>query len=95
MTVFGPGYNIDTFEVGPCEIVLIPSAYFHYIENLNDSEDMQFAIFFNNERPKDIGLSGAFRAYSNEVLGSIIGPEPKILDVLSKYQKDLFVVAGG
>jgi hypothetical protein len=54
---------------------------------------MQFAIFFNNERPKDIGLSGAFLAFSNEVLGSILGLDPKILDVLPNYQKDLFVVA--
>ena len=41
---------------------------------------MQFAIFFNNERPEDIGLSGAFGAYSNQVLGSIFGLEPKILE---------------
>ena len=95
MTTFGPGDNIDTFEVGPGEIVFIPPAYFHYIENLSNSEDMQFAIFFNNERPDDIGLSGAFGAYSNQVLGSIFGLEPKILDVLPKYQEDLFVVAGG
>jgi oxalate decarboxylase len=46
MTIFGPGDNIDTFEVGPGEIVFIPPAYFHYIENLSNSEDMQFAIFF-------------------------------------------------
>jgi oxalate decarboxylase/phosphoglucose isomerase-like protein (cupin superfamily) len=61
MTVFGLGDNIDTFEVGPGEIVFILSAYFHYIENLSDSEDMQFAIFFNNERSHNIGLSGGLR----------------------------------
>jgi oxalate decarboxylase len=94
MTVFSPGDNVDTFEVGPGEIVFIPSAYFHYIENVNASEDMQFAVFFNHERPEDIGISGAFGAYSNEVLGSIFGLQPKILDALPKYQEDLFVVAG-
>jgi hypothetical protein len=47
------------------------------------------------KRPDDIGLSGAFGAFSNQVLGSIFGLEPKILDVLPKYQEDLFVVAGG
>jgi oxalate decarboxylase len=95
MTIFSPGDNVDTFEVGPGEIVFIPPAYFHYIENLNGSEDMQFAVFFNHERPEDIGLSGAFGAYSNEVLGSIFGLQPKVLDSLPKYQEDLFVVAGG
>jgi oxalate decarboxylase len=87
---------VDSFEVGPGEIVFIPSAYFHYIENIseNASEDMQFAVFFKDERPEDIGISGAFGAYSNEVLGSIFGLQPKILDALPKYQEDLFVVAG-
>jgi oxalate decarboxylase len=95
MTVFSPGDNIDTFEVGPGEIVFIPPAYFHYIENVNADEDLQFAVFFNHERPEDIGLSGAFGAYSNEVLGSVFGLQPKVLDSLPKYQEDLFVVAGG
>ena len=94
MTIFSPGDNVDTFEVGPGEIVFIPSAYFHYIENVNTSEDMQFAVFFDDERPEDKD-SGAFGAYSNEVLGSVFGLQPKVLDSLPKYQEDLFVVAGG
>jgi len=95
MTIFSPGDIVDTFEVGPGEIVFIPSAYFHYIENLDDSDDMQFAVFFNHERPEDIGISGAFGAYSNEVLGSIFGLQPKVLKSLPKYQEDLFVVSAG
>ena len=95
MTIFSPGDTVDTFEVGPGEIVFIPSAYFHYIENLDDSDDMQFAVFFNHERPEDIGISGAFGAYSNEVLGSIFGLQPKTLESLPKYQEDLFVVSAG
>jgi oxalate decarboxylase len=67
MTIFCPGDDIDTFEVGPGEIVFIPSAYFHYIENVSPNKDMQFAVFFNHERPEDIGISGVFGAYSNEV----------------------------
>lgn len=95
MTIFSPGDTVDTFEVGPGEIVFIPSAYFHYIENMDDSEDMQFAVFFNHERPEDIGISGALGAYSNEALGSIFGLQPKILETLPKYQEDLFVVSAG
>ena len=95
MTIFSPGDHVDTFEVGPGEIVFIPSVYFHYIENVNANEDMQFAVFFNHEQPEDIGISGALGAYSNDILGSIFGLEPKILDALPKYQEDLFVVAGG
>jgi oxalate decarboxylase/phosphoglucose isomerase-like protein (cupin superfamily) len=57
-----PEDNVGTFEIGPGEIVFIPSAYFHYIENVNTSQDMQFAVFFNHERPEDICISGAFGA---------------------------------
>ena len=42
-----------------------------------------------------MGLSGAFHAFSNEELGSILGLEPKILHVLPDYKNDLFVVAIG
>jgi oxalate decarboxylase len=95
MTIFSPGDKVNTFEVGPNEIVFVPPAYFHYIENVNSNEDMQFAVFFNHEMPEDIGISGAFGAYSNEVLGSMFGLDSKILDSLPKYQEDVFVVAGG
>lgn len=95
MTIFSPGDQVDTFEVGSGEVVFIPPAYFHYIENVNTNEEMKFAVFFNHERPEDIGISGALGAYSNDVLGSIFGVEPKTLDGLPKYQEDLFVVAGG
>jgi len=95
MTIFSPGDNVDTFEVGANEIVFIPPGYFHYIENVNSNEDMQFAVFFNDERPEDIGITGAFGAYSNEVLGSLFSIESRVLDSLPKYQEDLFVVAGG
>ena len=36
-----------------------------------------------------------FVPFSNEVLGSILGLEPKILHVLPDYKNDLFVVAIG
>jgi oxalate decarboxylase/phosphoglucose isomerase-like protein (cupin superfamily) len=37
MIIFGPGDTLDTFEVGPGEIVFIPPGYFHYIENIDDN----------------------------------------------------------
>ncbi|HYY51201.1 MAG TPA: hypothetical protein VE643_10035 [Nitrososphaeraceae archaeon] len=37
MIIFGPGDTLDTFEVGPGEIVFIPPDYFHYIENIDDN----------------------------------------------------------
>jgi oxalate decarboxylase len=77
MTIFSPGGDIDTFEVGPDQIVFIPTAYFHYIENIGD-EELHFAVFFSCEKPQDIGISGAFGSYSNEVLGAVFDVDPKI-----------------
>src|ERR687883_262262 len=96
MIIFGPDDTLDSFEVAPGEIVFIPPAYFHYIENIGDNDDdMQFAIFFNNERPEDLGISGSFGAYSNDILASVFGIQTTLLASLPKYQEDLFIVAGG
>jgi oxalate decarboxylase len=94
MTIFSPGGDIDTFEVGSDQIVFIPTAYFHYIENIGD-EELHFAVFFSHEKPQDIGISGAFGSYSSEVLGAVFNVNPKIFESLPKYQEDLLVVAGG
>jgi oxalate decarboxylase len=94
MTIFSPGGDIDTFEVGPDQLVFIPTAYFHYIENIGD-EELHFAVFFSHEKPQDIGISGAFGSYSNEVLGAVFNINPKIFESLPKYQEDLLVVGGG
>ena len=94
MTIFGPGDSVGTFEVGPGESVLSPPAYFHYIENIDTDDDMQFAIFFNNERPEDLGISGSFGAYSNDVMASVFGVQSTILNSIPKYQEDLFIVEG-
>jgi oxalate decarboxylase len=94
MIIFSPGGDIDAFEVGPDQIVFIPTAYFHYIENIGD-EELHFAVFFSHEKPQDIGISGAFGSYSNEVLGAVFNVNPKIFESLPKYQEDLLVVAGG
>jgi hypothetical protein len=66
----------------------------HYIENIGD-EELHFTIFFSHEKPQDIGISGAFGSYSNEVLGAVFYVNPRIFESLPKYQEDLLVVAGG
>jgi oxalate decarboxylase len=95
MTILSPGGKVDTFEVGAGEIVFIPPAYFHYIENIDVENNTHFVVFFGHERPEDIGISGALSAYSNEVLSAIFGTDPKIFDSLARVQEDVFVVTGG
>jgi oxalate decarboxylase len=95
MTILSPGGSVDTFEVNPGQIVFIPAAYFHYIENPDSINNMHFAVFFGNEKPEDIGISGALSAYSNEVLASVFNLDPTYFDKLPKLGQDVFVVSGG
>ena len=95
MIILSPGGSVDTFEVGPGEVVFIPPAFFHYIENPNSVNNMHMAVFFGNASPQDIGISGGLSANSNEVLGATFNLPPTYFDKLPKFERDLFVVAGG
>lgn len=92
MIILSPNGERDIFEVEEGDLVFIPPAYFHYIENIGKSE-MHFAIFFNHESPEDIGISGSIGAYSNDVLASVFQVKPEIFQKFSKPQEDRFVVA--
>ena len=94
MTILSPGGSVDTFDVSPGQIVFIPPAYFHYIENPDSINNMHFAVFFGHEKPEDIGISGAFSAYSNDVLAGVFKLEPALFDKLPKLEEDVFVVTG-
>lgn len=92
MIILSPQGERDEFIVEKGDVVFIPPAYYHYIENIGKGE-MHFAIFFSHESPTDIGLTGAFGAYSNDLLASIFQVDPRTLDPLPKYESDLFVVS--
>jgi oxalate decarboxylase len=94
ITLLSPGGHVDTFDMTAGDLSYMPRGYIHYIENIG-TEDAHFAIFFNHTAPSDIGLSGCFGAYSNEVLSSLFGVPANYFDSLPKYQEDLFVVGGG
>jgi oxalate decarboxylase len=94
MTIFSPDDIGNTFEVGPGQIVFIPPAYFHYIENADPSNTTHFAVFFNSERPEDTGISGALSSFSNEVLAAVYNSEPSLFSRLPKLEQDVFLVSG-
>lgn len=94
MTIFGHGATHNTFTLERDEIAFVPQGFLHHIENISE-EETKFIVTFNHEKPQDIGISGAFGAYSNEGLGAVFNMNPKIFKSLPKYQEDLLVVAGG
>lgn len=94
ITLLSPPGKVDTFDMGPGDMSFLPKGYFHYIENLGE-EPAHFAVFFNHDIPSDIGLSGCFGAYSNALLADLFQVPVAYFEPLPKYQKDLFIVAGG
>lgn len=94
LTIFSPGGEKDTFEVGAGQGSMIPPGYFHYIENIGAGE-MHMSVFFNNKEPDDIGLSGAFSVYSEEVLAALFSLEPKFFRQIQKFAVDRMIVTGG
>jgi len=94
ITIFSPDGTGNTFEVGPGQIVFIPSAYFHYIENIDPANTTHFLVFFNSERPEDTGISGALSSYSNEVLAAVFNSDPALFNTLPRLEQDVFLISG-
>jgi len=94
LTIFSPGGEKDTFTLLPGQGSVIPTGYFHYIENAS-STALHMAVYFNHPTPDDIGLSGALSAFSNEVLDSLFSTDPAFFAKLPKFQEDRMIVSGG
>lgn len=94
ITLLSPSGHVDTFDMQAGEMSFLPQGYLHHIENIG-TDIARFAIFFSHMAPSDIGLSGCLGAYSNEILSSLFKVPVSYFDRLTKYQEDLFIVAGG
>lgn len=94
LRILSPDGSVDEKEIGPGEGSYIPASYFHHIENAGNDE-LQMAVFFSNAIPNDIGISGAFSAYSNEELASVFGVSPDYFKDFNRIQQDVMIVAGG
>lgn len=94
ITLLSPGGEVDTFDMQAGDISFLPRGYIHYIENIG-SESLFMAVYFGNNDPSDIGMSGCFGAYSNEMLAALFKVAPHYFDSMLKFQSDRFIVAGG
>jgi oxalate decarboxylase len=94
ITLLSPNGDVETFDMKAGDMSFLPQGYIHYIENTGPDE-AHFAIFFSNTAPSDIGLSGCFGAYSNEVLGASFNIEPSSFAEMPRHQRDVMVISGG
>ncbi len=92
MSILNPAGFVDTYIMEEGDIYFIPKAYPHHIENLKTDEDLSIMIFFDQEMPKDVGLTASVRSYSDEVLATITEQNPLFFEQLKKYYRDAFIV---
>jgi oxalate decarboxylase len=93
-TVFGPGGEVETSEIGQGQVFFVPAGYFHYLENPDNVNGGNVLSFFSNENPEFIGLVGGLSAYSNEVLGSVFTKDPIFFSNLPRLEKNVFIGSG-
>lgn len=71
--------------------VFIPKAYFHYIRNVGEG-DLEIAIFFNDEKPEDIGMNEATEILSDEIMAQLFNFKDK--EAFSKFEKGDDLIIG-
>ena len=94
LTVLSPNGSIDTFDLAEGQGSVIPTGYFHHIENTGPDE-LHMTVFFSHHTPNDIGLSGALSAYSPELLADLFSVDCQVIAHLHNFQEDRMIVSGG
>jgi len=94
ITLLSPDGKEDTFDMGPGDISFMPQGYLHHIQNISPGPT-KYAVYFLNENPSDIGLSGVMGAFSNETLSSLFKVPLNYFVNFPKLQEDLLIVGGG
>ncbi len=85
------GEKDGPFEAKTGDIIFIPKAYFHYIKNTGE-DDLEIAIFFNDEKPEDIGLNEAVSVLSYEQLAQTFNFKDK--NIFSQFDKGGDLIIG-
>ncbi len=91
LTILSPHGHISTFTLNAGQGSVIPMGYFHHIENIGKG-GLHMTVYFNHSNPEDIGLSGAFSAYSKDVLASIFSVDPKVLSPMHTFQENRMIL---
>ncbi len=85
------GEKDGPFEAKAGDAVFIPKAYFHYIKNIGE-DDLEIAIFFNDDKPEDIGINEATSVLSDENMAQTFNFKDK--DIFSKFDKGGDLIIG-
>jgi oxalate decarboxylase len=87
VSVLDNGSRFASFVVGPGDMFHIDSGALHHIENIGD-DVAEFVLAFSHERPEDFGLSAAFGAMTDSVLGNTYDLDSSDFSVIRRDTTD-------
>ena len=93
MTIFGNNAARDTFVIKAGDLTFVPKGYLHDIQNIGDVE-AKFIVVYDNERPENLGISGAVGSLSPRVLDRSLGINPPGLFDQFNYDSTKDVLIG-
>ncbi|ONF72649.1 cupin [Amycolatopsis keratiniphila subsp. keratiniphila] len=87
-------YHRDTFDAGQGDLVFAPQGFFHYFENLSETEPLDVLVIFNSstqEPNDDIGIVGTFNSMPREVLAACFGVPAAAFDQIPREIKPVVI----
>jgi oxalate decarboxylase len=87
-------YHNETFEAGPHDLVFAPQGFFHYFENVSDTEPLDVVVVFNTstqEPNDDIGIVGTINSLPRPVLAACFGVPVSALDNIPTAVKPVVI----
>ncbi|KAK9693789.1 hypothetical protein K7432_013733 [Basidiobolus ranarum] len=90
VTVFENDSAFSTFTIGAGQMFYVPSGALHHLENTGEGE-AEFVLALTTEKPEDFGISGAFGAMSDAVLGNTYDLPAKAFKPLNRTTHDTVI----
>ncbi|MQY26046.1 cupin domain-containing protein [Nocardia aurantia] len=87
-------YRNETFEAGPDDLVFAPQGFFHYFENVSDTDPLEVLVVFNTstqEPNDDIGIVGTVNSLPRHVLAASFGVPVSTFDNLPTEVKPVII----
>jgi oxalate decarboxylase len=85
--------NFSSFVIKAGQMFHVESGSLHYIENISDTESVEFLVCFRDETPKDFSLGAAFGAMTPAVLGNTWNLPASVFERIPLSTKDKHIVA--
>ncbi|KAK9719986.1 hypothetical protein K7432_004434 [Basidiobolus ranarum] len=90
VTIFENDNKFNRFTISAGQMFYVPSGALHHLENAGEKE-AEVIFAFTHERPEDFGLSSAFGAMSDAVLGNTYNLPAKSFEAFNRTTHDTVI----